>query len=211
MTEGTSDTQHSGVRDAKHLVRSEGISSMESNLERRVLWALNWNLLDILREVSINLRTYFKYLWLLDGISFHSTLGRIRILTLSDYIHLLPTGYALFGYSEHLPPSQLPHLPAAYRASWRTSPSCGERWQRGCVESRGKLPSSLGGWPALSASAKNQEGEHNPPGLSLWRRKHQQNWHQILQQQTNPFHLKSTRIARKPKVTSLPSRLISTT
>lgn len=52
-------------------------------------------LLDILREVSVNLRSYFKYLWLLDGIPFHPTLSRIWIWTLSDYINLLPTGSGL--------------------------------------------------------------------------------------------------------------------
>lgn len=50
---------------------------MENNVERRVLWDWNWNLLDILREIAINPRIYFKYLWLLDSIAFHSTLGRI--------------------------------------------------------------------------------------------------------------------------------------
>ena len=93
----------------------------------------------------------------------------------SEWISKLHPQLMLFEYCEHclicLLPSQLPHLPAAYQASWKTSPSCEEQWQKGCEELRGKLPSELAGWSAPSVSAKNQEREHRPPGLSLWRRK----------------------------------------
>ena len=46
----------------------------------------------------------------MDDIPFHSTLGRVWMLILNEYISLPSTGYALFKYPEQLPkvPASLP-------------------------------------------------------------------------------------------------------
>ena len=117
----------------------------ESNGARGMLWALKWNLLPFSEKYEfpweLPLSTsdccvtypstphwaeWACWLWMNTQAS-HAQL----ILSLSPWAA---------AQGARLPPS----LPAAYRASWKISPSCGERRQKGCAESRGTPPSRLG-------------------------------------------------------------------